>query len=136
MKKMSWWLMWFFAVAVGAPVFAATSPIRFQVGEHSFVLPMQNVSGTQLYSFREGKGFPGLESVIYSYKKTQVTAGAAAELGTSKAVPFVGFQFRLPAKFFDTSNNNLYFGAFAAKHPSRKSWRGVEGGLKASVPLW
>jgi hypothetical protein len=119
---------------------AATDPIRFEFGGgHALLLPLQNVNGTEVYSFREGKGFPAIESVLYTTpsRKFQVTAGAAAELGTSHAVPFAGAQFRLPQRFFDTSNNDLYFGFAVAKHPdAAKSWRGVEVMLKASTALW
>ncbi len=115
------------------PLFAATNPIAFKVGQNSFLVPFQKVSGTQLYSFRDGKGFPGLETALYSFQKFQVTFGAAATLGTSNAVPFVGAQFTLPARFFDTSNNAILFGGYAAKEEGRK---GFVYGIKASTPLW
>ncbi len=128
-------------VLLGALAGAAKAePIQFTTGGgHAFVLPLQSVSGTQLYSFREGKGFPALESVLYvsPRKKFQATFGAAAELGRSVAVPFAGAQWRLSERFFDTSDNDLYFGLALAKHPdSAKSWRGVEVTLKASTALW
>lgn len=125
------------------PAYAATKPLGIQFGGgHLLELPFQNMNGTELYSVREGKGYPALESVLYQSprRRTQVSIGAAAELGASKAVPFVGAQLRLPEKFFDTSNNDLFFGVAAAKHfgPETrfKSWRGVELTLKASKPLW
>lgn len=121
------------------PAYAATDPIRFEFdGGHALLLPLQNVSGTELYSLRAGKGYPALESVLYTTprRKFQITAGAAAELGTSHAVPFAGAQAKLPQRFFDTSNNDLFFGVAVAKHTDVKSWRGVEVTLKASKALW
>lgn len=114
-------------------VFAATNPIAFRVGAHSFILPFQKVSGTELYSFQDEKGFPGLETVLYSYQKFQVSFGAAAVLGSSKDVPFIGAQFRLPSSLFDVSNNDLLFGAFLGKESGHK---GLILGLKASTKLW
>ena len=129
------------AIACGPrPAYASSDPIRFEfAGGHALLLPLQNVAGTELYSFKQGKGFPALESVLYMTpsRKFNITAGAAAELGTTSAVPFAGFGFRLPQRFFDTSNNDLYFGAaFAKPKDGPKSWRGVEVTLKASKPLW
>lgn len=122
-----------FAVLASAHAFAATNPLSIQVGAHTFVLPLQKVSGTELYSFRDGKGFPALETVLYNYKKFQVTFGAAAVLGTTQNVPFLGAQFVLPTKFFDTTNNDLLFGAYAGKEHGKK---GLTVGIKASKPLW
>ena len=113
--------------------YAATKPISIQVGQHSFILPFQKVTATQLYSFRDGKGFPGLETVLYSYQKFQVTFGAAAVLGESKDVPFAGAQFTLPSALFDTGNNSLLFGVYAGKETGKK---GLTVGIKASTPLW
>lgn len=121
------------AIGSRTGVFAATNPIAFKVGQNSFLVPFQKVSGTQLYSFHDGKGFPGLETTLYSFQKFQVTFGAAATLGTSNAVPFIGAQFRLPEKFFDVGNNDLMFGAYAAKEQGRK---GLTVGIKASTNLW
>lgn len=115
------------------PAYAATNPLAARFGQHVFLVPFQKVSGTQLYSFHDGKGFPGLETALYSFQKFQVTFGAAATLGTSSAVPFLGAQFTLPARFFDTSNNALLFGAYAAREQGRK---GLTVGIKASTPLW
>ena len=122
------------------PAYASNDPIRFEfAGGHALLLPLQNVAGTELYSFRQGKGFPALESVLYATpsRRFNISAGAAAELGTSHAVPFAGIGFRLPQRFFNTDNNDLYFGAaFAKPSDAPKSWRGVEVTLKASKPLW
>lgn len=112
---------------------AATNPLAVHFGGHAFLVPLQTFGATQLYSFRDGKGFPGLETAVYTFKKFQVTFGAAATLGTSNAVPFVGAQFTLPAKFFDTKNNSLLFGVYAGKEQGRK---GLTVGIKASQPLW
>lgn len=127
------------------PVFAPAvkaDDIAFKVGRHSIIIPFKQVSATELYSFREGKGFPALESVVFlsHRKKFQGTIGAAAELGASKAVPFLGANWRLPESLFDLKNNQFYFGAAIAKRfdddPKYKSWRGIEVTLKASHALW
>lgn len=115
------------------PLFAATNPIAFRLGQNTFLLPFQKVGGTQLYSFRDGKGFPGLETSLYTYQKFSLTFGAAAVLGQSTAVPFLGAQFVLPSRFFDTQNNDLLFGGYVAKEQGRK---GLTVGIKCSKPLW
>lgn len=123
------------------PAYADDIAFQFANG-HNIVVPFRQVSFTELYSLREGKGFPAVESVLFlsARKKFQGTFGAAAELGVSKAVPFLGANWRLTERLFDTSNNLLYFGFAAAKRfdqdPRNKSWRGVEITLKASHPLF
>lgn len=115
------------------PAYAATNPLHITIGGTDFVLPLQKVSGTQLYSFRDKKGYPGLETVIVSRSRAELSIGAAPVLGTSFNVPFVAFQFRLPRRFFDVSNNDLMFGAWVGQESDKKrtTW-----GIKASVPLW
>lgn len=118
------------------PAYATDIALDTAVG--TFILPFQVVNGTQLYSFKEGKGYPGAETVLWRKGKFQATFGAAPVLGTDTNVPFVGVQTRLSPVVFDTSNNELQFGAFAGK-PSRRNdpdkprW---VFGIKASIPLW
>lgn len=123
------------ALVVGGPreAYAATDPLKVRVGATDFLLPLQKVSGTQLYSFRDKKGYPGLETVVVMRGTGQLTVGAAPVLGTSENVPFVGVQFRLPARFFDLSNNELMFGAWVGRESDQKraTW-----GIKATIPLW
>ena len=130
MKKL---IVLLFAVMAVVPTFAASKPLSVALGAHTFILPLQKVSGTELYSFKDGKGFPALETVLYSYQKFQVTFGAAAVLGTTQNVPFLGAQFVLPSKFFDTVNNDLLFGVYAGKEHEK---HGLTVGIKASKPLW
>jgi hypothetical protein len=126
-------------LALAGAVSAATNPIAFNLGGTLFVLPFQKVSATQLYSFKEEKGFPAVETVLVSRGKAQLTFGAAPVLGSEASVPFVALQTRLSEKFFDTSNNALMFGVWvgqvsgdkAVGRKARNVW-----GIKASVPLW
>lgn len=112
---------------------ANAEPVSVRVGENTFVLPLQVVSGVQLYSPELGKGFPGLETVLAQRKTWRLSAGAAPVLGTGVNVPFVSVSTRLSPRFFDTADNALYFGGWAG-WPSDKS-RAVFG-LSASVALW
>lgn len=118
---------------LAGPVRAASNPVHVTLGQTAFILPLQMVGATQLYSFDDGKGYPGVETVLVERKQIQLTFGAAPVLGTSANVPFLGLQARLPEKFFDTANNSLWFGAWVgqASNSKRVSW-----GLKATVPLW
>ena|SRR5690349_6947517 len=129
-----------------APARAASDPIRVRLAGTDWLLPFQKTSVTQLYSFAEGAGYPAVETALAGWgdveadsgHRQQLTAGAAAVLGTSQAVPFVGFQTRLSNKVFDTSNNALLFGVWAGHRedvPHRKRVFN-EGGIKVSRPIW
>ncbi len=141
----------FAAVAIilsmaAAPARAASDPLRVRLAGTDWILPLQKTSVTQLYSFAEGTGYPAVETVLAGWgdieadsgHRQQLTAGAAAVLGTSHAVPFIGIQTRLSNKFFDTSNNALLFGVWAGHrddvpHPKRVF---NEAGIKVSRPIW
>ncbi len=118
---------------------AQAKPIAVQLGGNTFFLPFQVVNGTQLFSFEEGKGFPGAETVLAQRGRYQLTFGAAPVLGTDVNVPFLAIQHRLNPAFFDTSDNELQFGAWVGKPSHRleqdKKPRLVWG-IKASVPIW
>lgn len=129
-----------------APVRAASDPIRVRLAGTDWLLPFQKTSVTQLYSFVEGTGYPAIETTLAGWgdvtadsgHRQQLTFGAAAVLGTSQAVPFVGFQTRLSDKFFDTSNNALLFGVWGGHRddvPHRKRIIN-EAGIKVSRPIW
>jgi len=112
---------------------ASSNAIKARIGETDFILPFQVVNATQLYSLKDGKGYPGAETVLVAHGRYQLTAGAAPILGTDVNVPFVGFQHRLNPEIFDTSNNDLQFGVWAGKPSVGKSWT---WGIKASIQLW
>ncbi len=120
-------------LALAAAQAVHAEPVAVNVGENTFVLPLQVVSGTQLYSPELGKGFPGLETVLAQRKTWRLSVGAAPVLGTSANVPFVSLSTRLSPRFFDTADNDLYFGAWAG-WPSDRS-KAVFG-ISASVALW
>ncbi len=134
-------LILFLAVAL-APVLVPTvraEEIKIDTAAGAFILPFQIVKGTQLYSFAEGKGFPGAETVLWKGGRYEATFGAAPVIGTETNVPFFGIQHRLNPAIFDISNNELEFGVWVGK-PShrlndqqRPRW---VWGIKASVPLW
>lgn len=115
-----------------------THAIGIQTDFGAFILPFQIVNGTELYSFKEGKGFPAAETTIWTKGRYQFVFGAASVLGTDVNVPFIGIQHRLNPKIFDTSNNELQFGVWVGR-PSRRLndekprtlW-----GIKCSVVLW
>ena len=100
---------------------------------NTFVLPLKEVNGLQLYSPELGKGFPGIETTLIRRKTWRLSVGAAPVLGTSSNVPFVSVATRLSPDYFDISNNDLYFGVWAGK-PSNID-RAVFG-VAASVALW
>lgn len=113
---------------------AKAEPVSVKLTEETtLVLPLQVVSVVQLYSPDLGKGFPALETVLASRKTWRLSAGAAPVLGTSENVPFVSLSTRLSPRFFDTSDNDLYFGAWAGKPSDQDSWT---WGISASVALW
>lgn len=118
---------------LGLAVSLKAEPIAVELGGNKFILPLQLVSGTQLYSFDEGRGYPALETVLAQRGKAQLSVGAAPVLGTSANVPFVALQFRLSEKFFDISDNNVYFGAWVGKPSNQKD---AAYGILCSVPLW
>ena len=129
-----------FILGLGAAQ-AATVPLSVNVAGTTFLLPLQKVKATQLYSFRDRKGYVAPETVIAGWgspdmqgdRKVELTFGAAPVLGSDKNVPFLGIQTRLPEAHFDTSNNTLQFGAWVGKESDQKraTW-----GVKASVALW
>jgi hypothetical protein len=131
MKKLLLLLM---MVLPGA-TFAATNPVSVNLGGTTFVLPLQKVQAVQLYSLNDKKGYPGVETVLASWRKDtiHVTAGAAPVLGTSKDVPFASLTFRLPSRFFDTSNNTIMFGGFIGKESGKPH---ATYGLSATIALW
>lgn len=118
---------------LAGPTWAMAEKLSFQAGETLFTAPLLVVNATEVYSFREGKGYPGLETVLVRRGNFIGTFGAAAVLGESQNVPFVSVQTRLSPKFFDTSNNELLFGVWVGKEPKK---RGLTAGLLATVPLW
>lgn len=121
-------------MALAGPRPAYANPITFKITERTtLVVPLQVVSGVQLYSPKLGKGFPGLETVLGQYNTLRLSAGAAPILGTSVNVPFVSVSTRLSPRFFDISDNAMYFGVWVGK-PSDE--RHVIAGLSASVALW
>lgn len=131
-KALSAVVVAFSAFAFG-PRPAYAESISTNLGGNTFVLPFQEVNATQLYSFEDGKGYPGLETVLARRGRYQLTFGAAPVLGTSVNVPFVALQHRLNPSIFDTSNNDLQFGLWAGKPSEGKSWT---WGVKASTALW
>jgi hypothetical protein len=132
MQKMR--LMFALVALFAAAVPAFAEPVSFKVTENTtIILPLQVVQGVQLYCPELGKGFPGAETVLVTRKAWRLSAGAAPILGTEVNVPFVSLSTRLSPKFFDTSDNQLYFGVWAGK-PSNKD-RAVFG-ISASVALW
>lgn len=138
MQKNKLILIVLFALFVAVVQSAFAKPIAVQTDAGLFLLPFQVVNGTELYSFREGKGFTAAETVLWRKGRYQFTFGAAAVLGSDTNVPFIAIQHRLNPVIFDTSNNDLQFGVWVGRpsrrldsdHP-RTLW-----GIKASVPLW
>lgn len=118
---------------------AKAESVLFRFGENVFNIPLKVVHATELYSFADGVGYPAAHSVLWERKTLQFTVGAAAVLGTSTHVPFVSLQTRLSEKFFDISDNGLYFGAWAGHRTGDvdnskrliNSW-----GINASTKLW
>jgi len=116
------------------PMVAQAKPVEFKLSDKTtFILPLQVVQAVQLYCPEEGKGFPGLETVLVERKSWRLSAGAAPVLGTDVNVPFVSVSTRLSPVIFDTSDNTIYFGVWAGK-PSNK--RHAVFGLSAGIPLW
>jgi hypothetical protein len=121
------------AALMSAPKVYA-DPLSVKLSEKTtMILPLQIVSGVQLYSPEEGKGFPGVETVLLQRLTWRLSVGAAPILGTDVNVPFASVATKLSPKFFDTSNNDLYFGVWAGKPSNGKH---VIFGVSASVALW
>ena len=118
---------------VATPGVLKAEPVSIDLGGNTFILPLQVVSGVQLYSFEEGRGYPALETVLIERKSFRFTFGAAAVLGTSANVPFVSLQTRLTEKFFDINDNNLYFGVWVGRQSRPNE---VRYGISAGIPLW
>lgn len=126
-------IMLVLAVAMGLTNIVNAGPISVDVGGNIFYLPFQVVNGTQLYSVKDGKGYPGAETVLARRGRYRVTFGAAPVLGTSNNVPFLAVQGRLSPVLFDTSDNDLQFGLWAGKPSQGKEWT---WGIKCSAQLW
>lgn len=122
-----------------APAAHGATPLQVETAAGTFILPLQVAKVTELYSFKEGRGFPALETVLWTKGTWEATGGAAAVIGTDVNVPFLGVQKKLSARFFDTSNNDIRFGAWVGK-PSQRLEPDAKArwiwGVKASVPLW
>ena len=109
-------------------------PVSVKLSEKTtLILPLQVVQGVQLYCPEEGKGFPGVETVLLESGSWRLSAGAAPVLNTEVNVPFVSLTTRLSPKFFDTSDNQLYFGGWAGKPSNGKH---VIFGVSCSMQLW
>lgn len=134
MKKIKMLLL---AVIMACPVWLKAEPIAIDTSYGQFILPFQVVSGTELYSFDLGKGFPALETVLWRDGNFEFTFGAAAVLGANTNVPFLALQGRLSPNIFDIGDNELKFGLWVGQ-PSH--WldenKGWEWGIKTSIPLW
>ncbi len=131
--------MYLLALGLGLVAFgprpAYAEPISVQLSEKTtLVLPLQIVKATQLYDFKEGRGFPAMETVLLKRGDGELTFGAAPVLGSSVNVPFVGLQVKLSDVFFDTSDNDLRFGLWAGRRSDGD--KHVLWGIKASVALW
>jgi hypothetical protein len=122
----------FLAGPIWAPAVKAED-VAFRLGENDFIVPLRQVEAVQLYSFGEGKGYPAVESVLARRSTWKVSVGAAAELGTGVNVPFLSAATRLTPRFFDTGNNDLYFGVWVGR-PSKGDR--VLWGVSASTALW
>lgn len=106
-------------------------PISVDVGGLTLVLPFQEVNGTQLYSFKEGRGFPGVETNLVRRGDGALVFGGATSTAGSVAFPFVGFNIRLPASLFDKSNNDLKFGIFYGRDSGQKrDFYGIKGSVE------
>ena len=112
---------------------ANADDVAFDFGFIRMNWPLKVVNATQLYDFEEGAGYPGVETVLFERKGFRLTGGSALTIGDSEAVPFGSIQTRLSDKFFDTSNNELWFGFFVGKRSSLENW---SYGLNASIELW
>lgn len=127
------------------PVFAPaahaiSNPLSLTFGSHTFVVPFKQVDATQLYSFKEGRGLPGLQTVLYSYKSgVHFDIGAGPLLGSSSVVPFVSAQFLLPKNVFDPSVGPIWLGPWVGRQ-FRSAKLGTSQvtlwGLNASIALW
>lgn len=134
------------AAGLSVTAFAATEPLSVDIGGTTFLLPFQKVSATQLYSLTDEKGYPGAQTTLAGWgkpnmdgdQKTHLDFGAAPVLGDSHKVPFVSINTRLSEKFFDTSNNALYFGVWGGHRGDVKHRKRLvnEIGLNASAGLW
>lgn len=132
-KPKSYMIVMLLGIMAMAPV-AKADPVAVKLSEETtLIFPLQVVHGVQLYSPELGKGFPGLETVLAQRKTWRLSVGAAPILGTSENVPFLSVSTRLSPRFFDTADNELYFGAWAGK-PSDKDR--LVFGVSASVALW
>lgn len=121
------------AILLLAAVGVKAEPVSVTLGRNTFILPLQVVSGVQLYSIDEGKGYPALETVLVERGDFHFSVGAAPVLGTNANVPFASVQTRLSPKLFDTNNNDLFFGVWAGKPSNQKDWA---WGLSCSVEIW
>lgn len=134
MQKSKLMVLAIIALFIAAVQSAFSANVSFKITEKTTaVLPLQIVSGVQLYSPEEGKGYPGVETVLVERKTWRLAVGAAPVLGTSVNVPFASLSTRLSPKFFDISDNQLYFGAWAGKPSDGKK---MIYGVCASIPLW
>jgi hypothetical protein len=137
MKKLMAVLM---VVMASSSAFAFENSLSFKAGNHAFTVPFKQLDVTQLYSFKEGKGFPALQTVVYDYKaRAHVAFGAAPVIGSSNAVPFVSGQVLLSKGIFDPSVGPMWLGVWVGKQfksaaldqPEKTMW-----GINASVALW
>jgi len=122
------------ALLLAVAVSAKAEPLAFKLSENvTFIAPLQVVKAIQLYSFSDNKGYIGAETTLVQAKNFRFNFGAAPVLGTGENVPFLSIETRLSEKFFDISDNDMYFGIWAGKQSNKKS---ATVGIAASIQLW
>lgn len=122
---------------VGIVNVAKAQDVLFELGNLNINIPLKVVKAAELYvtSGGKGKGFTGAESVLLSNKiKTlEGVFGGAVSPSDNENFIYVGAQGKLSDSFFDTSNNDIFFGGFVGRNFRRNE---NYCGIKASVPLW
>lgn len=121
------------AVALCAGLGAApvgAEPISVDVAGLKLILPFQEVGASQLYDFREGRGFAAVETNLVRRGDCALVFGGGTSTAGTTAFPYVGLNVRLPSPPFDISNNELRFGVFYGRDfAEERDFYGVKGSV-------
>jgi hypothetical protein len=118
---------------IGLSSVASAETLKADFGSFSAILPLQVVDVIQLYEFSAGEGFTGAQTTLIASEAFHLNFGGATGYSKGTAFPFVSIDTRLTEKFFDTSDNELRFGAWIGRDFGAKE---NKWGVAASIALW
>lgn len=134
----------FMLLMVSPAAFAATNPWSVDFLGTTLTLPMQKARGGFYFNLKDKATYTGAQTMIAGWgakdqngdRAIELSMAGIVDVGKHKRLPALVLDGKLSKRFFDTSNNTLYWGAWGWVQKDAKGANKPVGGMEANFLFW